>query len=108
MKVKNKNMKKEELQLVENMLHKVTKEIISEEIAQEDNTKKEMQDRIVDTLVKEQMRMGQKGGGKTGKTPGIALTSKVHKEDGKEIYGRKTSCSNARRYPAYYGEGCST
>ena len=77
MKVKNKNMKKEELQLVENMLHKVTKEIISEEIAQEDNTKQDMQDRIVDTLVKEQMRMGQKGGGKTGKTGKMDKTCKT-------------------------------
>jgi len=77
-------MKKEELQLLENMLHKVTKEIISEEISNEGNTKQNMQDRIVDTLVKEQMRMGQKGGGKTGKTPGITLTGKVHKDSGKE------------------------
>ena len=84
MKVKNKDMKKEELQLVENMLHKVTKEIIAEGISKEDTAKQDMQDRIVDTLVKEQMRMGQKGAGKTGKTPGITLTSKVHKEDGKE------------------------
>ena len=84
MKAKNKNMKKEELQLVENMLHKVTKEIISEEIANEDTTKQQMQDRIVDTLVKEQQKVGRPRGGKTGKTPGISLTQKVHKEDGKE------------------------
>ncbi len=84
MKVKNKNMKKEESQLVEKMLHKVTQEIISEEIAKEDNVKQDMQDRIVDVLVKEQRSIGRPRGGKTGKTPGITLTDKVHKEDGKE------------------------
>jgi|TARA_R110002020_G_scaffold190204_3_gene389694 hypothetical protein len=77
-------MKKEELQLVEKMLHKVTKEIISEEISQEENTKQEMQERIVGTIVKEQRTVGRPRGGKTGKTPGITITDKVRKEDGKE------------------------